>query len=227
MELGQLQTDLLPDPLDYRVYLPPCYDQLPDRRYPVLYYVHGSTYNDDQWDRIGADESANQLIAEGRTAPFMIVMPRDRVWTEPDEDSFGDAVIDDLVPWIDEHYRTLADRDHRAVGGLSRGAAWAIHMAITRWDLFGSLGAHSMVIFGYDMKFMRTWLDAIPVDSRPRILIDDGTGDRYLDQAKWFRRVLLDKGLEFDWRLYPGYHNEDYWEEHVEEYLLWFAEPWF
>jgi len=66
---GSLETDLLPKPLDFRVYVPPCYDQEVARRYPVLYLIHGQSYNDDQWDRLGADETADVQIASGEAPP--------------------------------------------------------------------------------------------------------------------------------------------------------------
>ncbi len=116
-----LRTDLLPLPLEYRVYLPPCYDQQPDERYPVLYLIHGQNYNDDQWDRLGVDETADALIAAGEIPPLIIVMPRDRSWAQPTEDRFGQVLVDELLPFIDETYRTLPDRSHRAIGGSIAG----------------------------------------------------------------------------------------------------------
>ena len=142
IETNQIRTELLRLPLEFRIYLPPCYAEQPDRRYPVLYLIHGQSYNDDQWDRLGADETADGLIARGEIAPLIIIMPRDRVWSQPTEDLFGRAVGEALVPWVDENLRTQAWRTHRAVGGLSRGAGWALHLGFSRWELFGSIGLH-------------------------------------------------------------------------------------
>ena len=66
---------MLPLPLSYRIYLPPCYDEMEDARYPVLYLIHGQNFNDDQWDRLGVDESADALIAAEEMSPLLIVMP--------------------------------------------------------------------------------------------------------------------------------------------------------
>ena len=131
MEVSEFSTVLLPEPMVYRIYLPPCYDEQPELAYPVLYLIHGQTYTDTQWDRLGVPEIADRLIAAGEVAPFIVVMPRDRVWREPAEDHFGMAVEQSLIPWVDEHYRTIPDRAHRAVGGLSRGErgrfTWGFH----------------------------------------------------------------------------------------------------
>jgi S-formylglutathione hydrolase FrmB len=146
-ELGELESQLLPEPLSYRIYLPPCYDEQAERRYPVLYLIHGQSYNDDQWVRLGAGSVVDRFSAGGELPPLIIVMPRDRVWKEPTEDNFGSSVAEELVPWIDDNYRTYSERQYRAVGGLSRGGAWALHLGLGYWDLFGAVGAHSGFIF--------------------------------------------------------------------------------
>ena len=76
-EFQEIQTELMTHPLQFRVYLPPCYDFDSQSRYPVLYYLHGQSFNDDQWDRLGADEALDELIADGEVKPFIIVMPKE------------------------------------------------------------------------------------------------------------------------------------------------------
>jgi enterochelin esterase-like enzyme len=226
MVISSLESSLLNKPLDYRVYLPPCYEEQTQQRYPVLYLVHGQSYNDDQWDRLGADEAAGRLIAAGEIAPLILVMPRDRVWSQPDEDMFGRAVVEELIPFIDGNYRTLADRTHRAVGGLSRGAGWAVHFGLSQWELFSAFGAHSPATFWSDALQFRTWLKEIPADSLPRIYLDAGDHDRpeILDAAQRFAALLTQLGIPHEWYLFPGYHDEAYWSAHVEKYLRWYAE---
>lgn len=226
--LGQLETDLLRQPLDYRVYLPPCYAEQPDRRYPVLYLIHGQSYTDDQWDRLGVDETVDRLVADGEIAPFLIVMPRDREWTQSDIDPFGRAVVEVLLPAIDQTYRTLPDRSQRAVGGLSRGAGWAIHLALKYWPLFGAVGGHSPPIFWSDVPLIKRWLEEIPAESIPRIWLDIGEDDRpeIMDSARWFENLLTQRNIAHEWHLFSGYHEEAYWQAHVEQYLRWYAEGW-
>jgi enterochelin esterase-like enzyme len=214
--------------MEYAVYLPPCYDQEDSRRYPVLYLIHGQNFNHDQWDRLGVDETANELVGTGELPPFLIVLPRDRVWTQPDEDPFGQVLAERLVPTIDAQYRTRRAREFRAVGGLSRGAGWAVHLGLSSWRLFGAIGGHSLPVFWADTPHIRRWLDEIPARSLPRIYLDIGDKDRpaILESALWFENLLTEKGIPHEWHLYTGYHEEAYWAAHVEEYLRWYAAEW-
>ncbi|HVN54233.1 MAG TPA: alpha/beta hydrolase-fold protein [Anaerolineaceae bacterium] len=223
---GPLPYRGMPEGLSFRVYLPPCYDIETARRYPVLYLIHGQSSTDDQWDRLGADEVADRLIASGEAPPFLIVMPRDRVWVDPDGDRFGLAVMDQLLPWIDSHYRIQADRAHRAIGGLSRGGAWALHLGLTHWESFGAWGEHSGVVFASDAPLVFSWIKAIPPEEMPPIYLDDGEGDRWLYSMKDLKKILDQAGVDYTWVLRPGYHNEEYWHAHVDEYLRWYASHW-
>lgn len=227
-EHGSLHSDLLKLPMEYSVYLPPCYDQQPDRRYPVLYMIHGMSYNHDQWDRLGADEAADALVAGGEVNPFIIVMPRDRSWDAPEADPFGQVLVDALIPFIDETYRTLPEREYRAVGGLSRGAGWAIHLGLSRWELFGAFGGHSPPVFWSDTRWVRSWLAAIPPESMPRIYLDIGEKDRetIMLSALWFENLLNEEGIPHEWYLFSGRHDEAYWSAHVMDYLRWYAAGW-
>jgi enterochelin esterase-like enzyme len=228
IELDSLPSDLLPLPLDFTVHLPPCYDEQTDRHYPVLYLIHGQNYNQDQWERMGAPETANRLVAAGEIAPFILVLPRDRSWSQPTEDMFGKVLAESLVPWIDDRYRTLPDRQFRAIGGLSRGAGWAVHLGLSYWELFGRFGAHSLPVFWSDTYHIRTWLDEIPSDSMPGIFLDIGEKDRpqILSSAEWFEQLLTERNIPHEWYLYPGYHEEAYWRSHIEQYLRWYAQDW-
>ncbi|NLG71981.1 MAG: esterase family protein [Chloroflexi bacterium] len=226
MVVDQLRTSLLPLPLEYRVYLPPCYQEEPERRYPVLYLIHGQSYTDDQWDRLGADEAVDRLVAEGEVSPFIIVMPRDRNWAQPSQDPFGQVVVEELIPFIDENYRTLPQREYRAVGGLSRGAAWSVHLGLSRWELFGSIGAHSLPVFWEDTRYLRTWLDTIPRESLPRIYMDTGEKDYLIRSTLWFEELLTEKSIPHEWYLFSGYHEEAYWASHIEQYIRWYAQEW-
>jgi enterochelin esterase-like enzyme len=228
VEEFKFDSEYLDAGMQFRVYTPPCYDELPEQRYPVLYLVHGQTFNDDQWDRLGADEAANELIAAGEVAPFLIVMPSDISSNQPSLDHFGEAVIEELLPWVDANYRTLADREHRAVGGLSRGASWAIHLGLTHPKLFAAMGGHSPPVFVEDAPKVRGWLDTIPAELMPRIWLDIGERDQrsILDSAIWFEGLLSERNIAHEWYLFAGDHSEAYWSSHVELYLRWYAQDW-
>jgi enterochelin esterase-like enzyme len=194
----------------------------------VLYLIHGQTYSDDQWDRLGVDETADRLIRAGELSPLLIVMPRDRVWSQPTEDHFGQAVTEALIPWIDSNYRTAANRENRAIGGLSRGGAWAVHLGLSRWELFSAIGAHSLTVFWNDASRINGWLDAIPTESFPRIYLDIGDQDRpeVVESASWFEGLLDERGLPHEWHTFAGTHDEAYWQAHVEQYLRWYGFEW-
>ncbi len=230
---GQISDHSLRSPLDklpleFKVYLPPCYQQQPERHYPVLYLIHGQSFRQDQWDRLGADETVDALVAAGEIAPFIIVMPRDRVWTQPQEDIFDELLVQELIPYIDQTYRTLPDRQHRAIGGLSRGAAWAVHIGLEHSELFSAIGGHSLPIFWISISKIPRWLDAIAREDLPRIYVDVGDHDRQeiLESSRWFGELLTEKNIPHEWYMFAGYHEEAYWQAHVEQYIRFYAAEW-
>ena len=212
---------------EYLIYLPPCYYDKPEERYPVLYLLHGQTDTDDQWIHLGAVQVMDRLILNGEASPFIIVFPDDRYWNVQAGPGFGQRLVDNLVPYIDQNYRTIADREHRAIGGMSRGAGWALRLGLERWQLFGTLGLHSLAAFGDDRPFLVDWLRAIPPKSWPNIFLDVGESDTELGFNTLFESNLTALGVPHEWHLYPGAHDEDYWKAHVEEYLRWYAEVLF
>ena len=141
---------------------------------------------------------------------------------------FDSAVIEELIPEIDKTYRTIPDREFRAVGGLSRGAGWAIELGINYWELFGAFGAHSPAALNSNTIAVSHLLDAIPTEKFPRIYID--TGDReppsIIKSALWLGDLLNKKGLPHEWYRFSGVHNEKYWEDHLEVYLRWYTGSW-
>jgi enterochelin esterase-like enzyme len=224
VEEGSL--DSTTPPQEFRIYLPPCYDEKTDQRYPVLYLLHGQTYTDDQWIRLGAVETADHLIFSGESRPFLIVFPDDRYWNLPPGPGFGQRLVEELVPYIDSAYRTLADRDQRAIGGLSRGAGWALRLGLTRWDLFGTIGLHSLAVLQKDASKIKGWLATIPPSSRPRVFMDIGDNDPEGARAGQVEAQFNEYGLTHEWHLYSGAHTEEYWSAHVDEYLQWYVQGW-
>lgn len=228
MEVSQLNDGASGKVMDYRIYLPACYDDLPDLRYPVLYLIHGQSATDDQWDRLGVDDIMDRLVAAQDLPPFIVVMPRDLIWGSAEEDPFDEELLQDLLPYIDSHYRTQPERHFRAIGGLSRGGGWAVHLGLEHWELFGTVGLHSPAIFWSDVSSVKKWLNAIPYESMPRIYIDVGRNDRpeILESATWFEELLTQREISHEWHLFAGYHEEAYWNAHLEQYLRWYAADW-
>ncbi len=218
------EIDTTKPPQLFLIYLPPCYDQQSDLHYPVLYLLHGQTSIDDQWVRMGAPTTADSLIHSGQAAPFIMVFPDDRYWNLPPGPAFGDRLVNLIVPYIDAHYRTLPDAQHRAVGGLSRGGGWAIHMILTEYTLFGIVGLHSPVIFDADNAVLDTAMAEVPSDQWPRIWIDGGDRDGGLGDIRRFESLLTAYEVPHEWHLYSGDHTEPYWTAHLREYLVWYTQ---
>jgi enterochelin esterase-like enzyme len=224
VEQGFLETTKPPQA--YFIYLPPCYDEKTETRYPVLYLLHGQTYTADQWIRLGAVDALDSLILSGETKPFIIVFPDDRYWNLSAGSGFGGRLVDDLIPFIDSTYRTLTDREYRAIGGLSRGAGWALRLGFSRWDLFSIIGLHSLAVLQNDRTQVSNWTADIPPASRPTIFMDIGDNDQELAMAGSIEEQFNDYGISHEWHRYRGAHTEEYWSAHVEEYISWYAEQW-
>jgi enterochelin esterase-like enzyme len=152
-EFHEIQTTHMTHPLQFRVYLPACFATEKSRRYPVLYLLHGQSFNDNQWDRLGMDEALDSMITAGDVQPMIIVMPKESNYMNNQWDSkYGPALAEELVPWVDAHYQTCTERTCRAIGGLSRGAGWAMRTGLIYWQIFGTIGAHSFAPFRGDFN---------------------------------------------------------------------------
>lgn len=225
-ETLSLTTERLYFPLRFLVYLPPCYDPQGEQTYPTLYLFHGLFYDESQWVRIGVLDIASRLIANDEIPPFLIILPYDPSGKEPDQYAFAEAITEEMVPYVDTHYRTCAQASCRAVGGLSRGGGWAIHLAFTRPDLFSAAGAHSPALFWSDTPHYDDWLVKIPPENLPRLWLDSGMEDPLTPSIQQFEAFLNRSKVPHEWYLFQGGHEEAYWNAHVEQYLRWYAAPW-
>lgn len=227
VESKELVSTFLPNPLKYRIYLPPCYSNQPEKRYPMLILLHGQGFNEDQWDRLGIDEAADKLITSGEIPAMIIVMPWEEYHLQAPRDSgFGSAIVDSLIPEIDQQHATCSVRTCRAIGGISRGAAWAMRLGLTNWQTFGTIGAHSLPPFGGDIYELPYWLQEIPADQTLNIYIDIGVLDPYYEPALEFEQRLTELRISHSWNLFSGTHDEIYWQSHIETYLHWYANSW-
>ncbi len=221
-----LYSDILKDDLFASVYTPPCYQSSNVEGYPVLYLLHGQGQNDQFWVQLGITDLADQAILEGRR-PFMIVMPYEEKNYDPvTESKFGDAFMDELVPWIETHYAVSPLRADHAIGGISRGGGWAIHLMLLNFDSFGSLGAHSPGVFGLDWVRIGRLLDTHSLEEFPRISIDRGDEDYLFEAIDRFADALERNKVPFDYIIQPGSHSESYWRKHTADYLDWYMQGW-
>lgn len=156
----------------FRVYLPPDYYREPRRKFPVLYLFNG--FDDIQWTTIGkVDVVLDNLIAQGKAVPMVIVMPFNRIHGEnvaqlapyaataktPEERAglassmdtiatFEKELPNEIMPIVQSDYRVYTDRDHRAIAGLSFGGGTAFGLAVRHLDMFAYLGEFATGTFG-------------------------------------------------------------------------------
>jgi len=228
MRMGEVPTSGAPT--SFYIYLPPCYEYFTDQRYPVLYLLNGIQLDKDtspagdQWLRIGAPAALDALIISGQVEPFIIVFPDDRYWNVVQGQYFGQFLVNDIIPFIDQNFRTIADRPHRAVGGLSRGGGWAFNIMFTHPDVFGSVGLHSPAVRVDDRSAVVYFIRQMPPELWPRIYFDTGDNDSQRGYNTMIEGLLALYSVPHEWHLNNGAHTLEYWTAHVTEYLLWYAE---
>lgn len=209
------------------VYLPPQYYSEPGRRFPVLYLFAGM-YEDD-WTHGGrANVILDNEIAEGRAAPMIVVMPNNTVGPRPVPALQNAAVIEremttDIIPFIDRSYRTLPDRDHRAIAGVSFGGGTAFTVGVRHLETFGSVAEFATGTFGgasstaYAPGYVAYSPDNITPNlyaklkdpaTRPRLFyMTVGTED---PRAPFQRKALADfqaHGIKPVFKTFPGTHE--------------------
>jgi enterochelin esterase-like enzyme len=137
------------------IYFPPDYDINKTKRYPVLYLNHGGGDDDSKWsasiktDGGCAGSILDNLIAEKKAKPMIIVMPNTRnlATFEPtppgQNDKCSAEYVNDIIPYVDSHYRTIAGREGRAMAGLSMGGMVVMHTGFPHLDVFSELYVYS------------------------------------------------------------------------------------
>ena len=181
------------------VYTPLDYDANVKTRYPVLYLQHGAGENATSWTKQGrANLILDNLIAAGKATPMIVVMDTGYA-TKPGAtpvqgatgapqvpNAFEDVVVTDLIPMIDASYRTIKDRDSRAMAGLSMGGGQTLQITSNHLDLFAWIGSFSAPLRNFDVKTSMNGAltDAAAFNKRVRLLwIGAGTGETAFHEA--------------------------------------------
>jgi enterochelin esterase-like enzyme len=168
-----LRGNVLDDPHERPlwVYTPPAYDDEPDRRYPAVYVIQGYTGHLSMWRNRSAyrqpfPETADAVFAGGEAPPCIVVFVD--AWTAYGGSQFVDSpgtgpyhsyLCDEIVPWVDAHYRTVDAPAQRAITGKSSGGFGAMITPMLRPDLFGALATHagdSLYELSYIPEFAKT-----------------------------------------------------------------------
>ncbi|NCP88351.1 MAG: hypothetical protein CO094_03960 [Anaerolineae bacterium CG_4_9_14_3_um_filter_57_17] len=224
IDAGVIETDLLDKPMRYCVYLPPCYAADAETRYPVLYLLHGQSFDETQWLRIGLAGEMDTLLAAAEIPRFVVVLPFDYSYKQPTQYPFEEVFIKLLLPKIKQDYRLRPGRASAAIGGLSRGGAWALYLGSRHPDLFGFIGAHSPALFYADMGAFPLRLRDLPDGQKPLFYLDAGDNDPDLDLIQQVVTLIDSQNLEYEWHYNLGFHNEAYWSAHLADYLRWYGD---
>ncbi|HVK12414.1 MAG TPA: endo-1,4-beta-xylanase [Gemmataceae bacterium] len=132
------------------VYTPPGFSK--DQKYPVLYLLHGGGDDETGWTKKGAaDVILDNLYADKKAAPMIVVMPNGRVVKAGEKpagkfagfEEFEQDLLRDVIPYVEAHYPVKADRRHRALAGLSMGGLQTLDIGLTHLDTFDTLGVFS------------------------------------------------------------------------------------
>ena len=214
----------------YNVYTPPCYGRDTNRRYPVIYLLHGANQDENEWVNNGTTNTATRLIDAGAIPPVIIVLA-DGMDAMGDYDAapgqlqpFDFYLLYELKPRVQNGFRTLDHRAYRAIGGISRGGEWALLVAERHPDVFGAVGGHSPAIGVptnpaaslaplFSGKGLRIWLDV-------------GTSDSLYPNVSALDAALTGRGIVHDFHPGPGTHADPYWGNNAEAYLRWYTAPW-
>lgn len=220
-------SELMNRDFEFAVYIPPCMDDRIIGGYPVVYLLHGQDMGIEIWEEMGMDQIMRETLNTSDIPLFLTVVPQEEQFLlSLSISEFGDVVVNELIPWVDEHFNTCGDRHCRSLGGLSRGALWAEKIAFEHPDLFGSVGLLSMPgTFTDDQSIYYIAEKHLP-DHQLRIRIDVGSEDNYRHEAIKASSQLTYIGYPYEYAIQPGAHDADYWKNRLGDYFVWFSQDW-
>jgi len=211
------------------VYTPPGYES-GTARLPVLYLLHGGGDSDDSWGTVGrAGAILDNLIAAGKAAPMMIVMPAGHVSTDfrlvpgarMGHDAFNDDLTKVVLPFIDAHYRTVADRDHRAIAGLSMGGLQALNIALDDSADFAYVGIFSSGWFPNVQKEEEdTDVAQYRTSGKPYHLfwVNAGQYDIALQNSDATVTIRKKAGIDVEQHHSAGFHAWNNWRDYLNQF---------
>lgn len=203
------------------IYTPPGYGQQPEPRYPVLYLCHGSGDDERGWPTIGrVPEIADNLLAEKQCRPMIIVMPNGSYPRKDgsNREDFEKDLLEVILPLVEANYRTLPDAKHRAMAGLSMGAAQTLYIGMKHQELFHWLGVFSI---GVKEEYAETHGPYLATANANLSLLWVGIGDRdfLVKEHAVLEKILNDKGVKHISKLSPGGHTWTNWRNYLHEFL--------
>ncbi len=190
------------------VYLPPSYQKEQARKYPVFYLISGTTDTEEVYYKVGrANYILDNLIAEGKAEEMIIVLPYGNPYkllaAPPDfskipmtgfgGDVFSRDLTTDLMPYVEQHFRTINDADHRAIGGFSRGGNQALANGLLNLDKFSYLCSYSSFT---STDLPKVYDHAADTNSKIHLFwLGVGTDDFLYGNARDYMEFLDKKGI--------------------------------
>jgi enterochelin esterase family protein len=216
------------------VYTPPQYSNSPDRRFPVLYLRHGGGDNETSWTQPAgrADVILENLLSEGKAVPMLIVMPNglvDGSWaggsTKEGMEMLEHELMDEIMPLVENNFRTRNDRLSRAIAGLSMGGGQAYIMGLRNISRFAWIGEFSSGLlsdgqFDINERVQGIFNDSIGINKKLRLLwIGCGKDDPRFPGHIKLAEDLTKKGIRHIVCNVPGGHEWSVWRRELERFM--------
>jgi enterochelin esterase family protein len=193
------------------VYTPPGFNANGAKKYPVLYLIHGGSDTEETWTKVGrANFIADNLIAQGKAVPMIIVMPYGNVRPAPMPE-FTNDVMKDIIPFIESNYPVLGDNMHRAVAGFSVGGGQALNIGLTNTRKFAYIFSYAP--YTQTEEFQKNFGTAYApnaglINNQLKLFsISVGTEDFLFESVKQNISFFEGKGLKLKSTIVPGGHT--------------------
>jgi len=192
------------------VYTPANFDASGKTKYPVLYLIHGGSDTEETWTKVGrANLIADNLIAQGKAKPMIIVMPYANVRPKP-MPGFTKDVINDIIPFVEANYPTLTDSKNRAVAGFSVGGGQTLNIGLTNTDKFAYVCSYAPYTATEEFqKNFTNWTPNADLMNKQLKLftISVGTEDFLFESVKKNVAMFKEKGLNVESYIVDGGHT--------------------
>ncbi len=219
------------------IYTPPGYENN-TQHYPVLYLLHGAGGADNSWtDQGRAGAILDNLIAARKAVPMIVVMPAGHISrdfrtgganTTIGHDAFNKDLVGDVMPYTDAHYRTLTDRDHRAIAGLSMGGMQTLAISLRNSASFGWVGVFSSGWLPSALKeAQEVDLAEYHANGKPFHLywFSIGQYDFLLENCHQTVDLLNKSGIKTELHESGGYHAWTNWRDYLNEFAPQIFQP--
>ena len=215
------------------VYTPADYGKDPSKQYPVFYLISGTTDTEEAWFKVGkANLILDNLIAEGKAKPMIIVMPYGNVEATiaaqtgkpkpgdpPDREgkeavtrtkTFENDLITNIIPYVEKNYRVISNGENRAIGGFSRGGGQTLRIAFNNMDKFSWICCYSAYLSSGEMERDYKYVYETPDKTNTQLKlfwVSVGNEDFLYKPAVEFMDFLKSKNVKYKSLITPGGHT--------------------